>query len=301
MARELHMADFENRRQGLLWGSFVGESLSLAVHWIYDPEQLLLEFSDLKCYQAPGKKSYHPHKQAGDQGHVGDQALILCDSLVSQGIWNSSGFMDCWIASWDNYPDYLDKATKTVLEKIKQGSSPLNAASDSDELAGPARMAPLIAYLAGEDSGRIVDSALSQTLLTHGSADAKEAASFLATLCCELLQGADLTLTVSRLSPSWALTLAQAQLDEESITAVGALGRSCSIRAALPSVIYLLLKYGEDVENALYQNTVAGGDNCARGLVLGMILGAAHGKSALSSELILGLNNSDRIEAVLAS
>ena len=34
------MSDFENRRAGMLLGSFVCESLSVGVHWIYDPELL---------------------------------------------------------------------------------------------------------------------------------------------------------------------------------------------------------------------------------------------------------------------
>lgn len=294
------MTEFENKRAGLLLGSFVGESLALGVHWIYDPVQLLEKFDDFHRYHAPGKDSYHPSKTAGDQGHVGDQALLLCDSLSTLKSWNPRSFMSTWLDSWQTYDDYFDHATKQVLARVKQGTDPLDAASSSDELAGPARIAPLVALLAHEDEAEIIDAVVSQTMLTHSSAEAEEAAVFLGSLCLSLLRGGELDSSIRSLAPSWALKLANVQLEANHDDGLAELGRSCSIKAALPAVIYLLLKHGQSFEDTLYENTVAGGDNCARGLVLGMILGAYHGRSAIPIELLSGLTNRARIEKVLA-
>lgn len=294
------MTEFENKRAGLLLGSFVGESLALGVHWIYDPVQVRAKFNDLRCYHSPGKDSYHPDKKAGDQGHVGDQALILCDSLSACKAWDPLSFMSAWVDSWQSYNDYFDHATKQVLKNIEQGKTPLNAASTSDELAGPARMAPLIALLAQRTENEVVDAAMSQTALTHASAEAEEAAAFIGSACFSLLHGSQLEACIRALAPSWALQLVDAQLSSPNDDALAELGRSCSIKAALPAVIYILLKHGHSFENALHENTLAGGDNCARGLTLGMLLGAYHGKSAIPTELVSGLNNRARIEKVLA-
>ena len=41
------------------------------------------------------------------------------------------------------------------------------------------------------------------------------------------------------------------------------------------------MKYGDDTETAFIENAMAGGDNCARGLALGILLGAANGLSSI--------------------
>jgi ADP-ribosylglycohydrolase len=45
--------------------------------------------------------------------------------------------------------------------------------------------------------------------------------------------------------------------------------------------LWLVKHHGHDFELASIENAMAGGDNCARALVLGMLLGAAHGLEAV--------------------
>ena len=51
----------------------------------------------------------------------------------------------------------------------------------------------------------------------------------------------------------------------------------------------LLDRCGDDFETALIENTNAGGDNAARGLALGMVLGAMHGRSRIPKRWLRGL------------
>ena len=53
--------------------------------------------------------------------------------------------------------------------------------------------------------------------------------------------------------------------------------------------MYLALKYHDDPESALIANTNLGGDNAARGAVLGALLGAAHGLEKFPGRWIDGL------------
>jgi ADP-ribosylglycohydrolase len=281
----------------------------LGVHWIYDPELLAKKFGYVSGYYAPGADSYHPFKVAGDQGHVGDQALILMDSLTQQGAWDPAAFMSMWAKSWPDYGDYIDRATKTVLANLQGGADQLQAASDSDELAGPARIAPLLAFLARGSQEQAIDAAIAQTRLTHASREAEEAAIFLAKTSYRILYGANLVATVRELAPAWALQIADAQQGNESVEAIGNIGRACPIKAALPAVIYLILKFGGNsdkgmsdqgmFEKALSENAMAGGDNCARGLALGLVLGAHYGAGAIPNHLLADLTNRSRIEAML--
>jgi ADP-ribosylglycohydrolase len=59
-------------------------------------------------------------------------------------------------------------------------------------------------------------------------------------------------------------------------------------------LIYLAWKYRFDFEKALLANVNAGGDNVHRGMVLGMILGAA--TASIPSKLIDGLVAKNELE-----
>ena len=63
--------------------------------------------------------------------------------------------------------------------------------------------------------------------------------------------------------------------------------------------MFVLLKHGGSLESATVENIMAGGDSAARGMLIGAILGAAHGKAALPPAWIEGMNASGEIARVL--
>ena len=283
------MNDLTNKQSGLLFGSYCADALSLGVHWIYDANELAQKHGRITHYKPPGTDSYHPHKQAGDQGHVGDQALCLLNFLLKEKIWDPSGFMDDWLGMWPDYNDYVDGATKTTLANIQNQTDKTQGGSDSVEIAGPARIAPLVVFLSNSSENKVVKAAVEQTMLTHRSKEAEESAIFLAKAGYRLMHGANLLDTLNETAPAWAREKADGVLSENSVDAISKLGPACSISSALPSVLYLALKYEDDIENALTENAMAGGDNCARGLVLGMLLGAANGMTSIPNHWVENL------------
>jgi ADP-ribosylglycohydrolase len=52
---------------------------------------------------------------------------------------------------------------------------------------------------------------------------------------------------------------------------------ACYVEHSVPAVIHLARRYHDDPEAGLVANTMVGGDNCYRGVVLGALLGAANG------------------------
>jgi ADP-ribosylglycohydrolase len=58
-------------------------------------------------------------------------------------------------------------------------------------------------------------------------------------------------------------------------------------------------KYENDLEEALIQSAIAGGDNASRGLAIGMILGAHLGATALPDRWVSKLKQKDRILELL--
>ena len=275
------MNDLKNKKSGLLFGSYCADALSLGVHWIYDSQELVKKHGRVTEYKAPGGDSYHPHKQAGDQGHVGDQSLCLLKFLTRERKWDPSNFMEDWLGMWPDYNDYIDGATKATLANIQNQTDKTQGGSDSVEIAGPARIAPLIAFLSNSSENELVKAAVEQTVLTHQSKEAEETAIFLAQAGYRLMHGTDLHDTLNQTAPEWALKKANSVLSENAVGAISKLGPACSISSALPSVLYLAIKHGDDTETAFIENAMAGGDNCARGLALGILLGSANGLSAI--------------------
>jgi ADP-ribosylglycohydrolase len=85
----------------------------------------------------------------------------------------------------------------------------------------------------------------------------------------------------------------------ESVAAVGKLGQSCHTPDAFPSVVHLIVKYERDLREALIQSVMAGGDSAARGMMVGMVLGAHLGKGSLPEEWIAGLKKGEEIKSLL--
>lgn len=273
--------DLKDKRLGLVLGSWIADSLSLGAHWIYDTDQIAAKFGYVDQFYAPGADSYHPQKQAGELGHVGDQSLTLANYLAREHTWDAKGFMKDWLNMWDGYGDYFDHATKSTLANYESYASLPDSGSDSNELAGPARIAPLIAFLSHETEEKVVEAAVQQTVLTHNSPATIEAATFLAQASHRLMHGAELLSTIQATAPSHFLQKAEAVIEFDPVEAIAQIGQSCSTKNALPAVLYLALKHGNDLPKAFSENAIAGGDNCVRGLALGMILGAYHGANAL--------------------
>ena len=58
--------------EGAIWGQFVGDAAGLGTHWIYDLDDLAVQFpSGIQGFETPRKGHYHEGKQAGDQTHYG--------------------------------------------------------------------------------------------------------------------------------------------------------------------------------------------------------------------------------------
>ena len=106
---------------------------------------------------------------------------------------------------WPDYNDYIDGATKSTLAQAQNQTDKTQAGSDSVEIAGPARIAPLVAFLSNSSENEVVKAAVEQTMLTHRSKEAEESATFLAKAGYRLVHGASLLDTLKETAPEWAL------------------------------------------------------------------------------------------------
>jgi ADP-ribosylglycohydrolase len=64
-------------------------------------------------------------------------------------------------------------------------------------------------------------------------------------------------------------------------------------------VVHLIARYENDLEPALIENVMAGGDSAARGMAVGMVLGAHLGRDAIPERWLSEMKTTGRIEALL--
>jgi len=299
------------RYAGLLYASLAADALALAPHWIYDQDELARKFGRPTEMREPPPGSYHAGKPLGAQTHYGDQVLVLMDSLeATGGNFVMEDFARRWREFWSSSQAYCDHATKDTLAHLEAGPGLTQAGSTSTELGGPARIGPLLLALRGEETPTIVGAVRAQTALTHNSPIALDAAELLARTVLLLGRGVSIPTALRTTTADVNYRALPAgeylrQAEEAArlpvAEAVEQLGQSCPLEKALPAVFAILLRHGDDVETALVENVMAGGDSAARGLTLGMILGAAHGWRALPSRWVEPLQARGRIATFLAA
>lgn len=251
----------------VLRAALVADSLAMTPHWIYDPDQILARFGVVDHLMVPPEGTYHHGQPLGGQTHLGHQTIVLARTLEDG--WDRQRFEQNWRAFWADSSSYQDRATRSALE------GNLGA---SDELGGASRIGAVIAAI--DDSTEAQRVAAEQAALTH-NAEVAETAAQLTGLAYRLLDNQPLEAAVRQTFTNHdALRRAETVLKERPNEAVGALGRDCSLRSALPSVLYLLLT-STSLRQSLIDNVMAGGDSAARGLVLGSLLAASMGPEAI--------------------
>ncbi len=292
----------------IVLGSFIGDALALGPHWIYDPSQVREKLGKVTAYQDP-VTVYHKGKHAGDQTHYGDQTLILLRSIAEAGNFKLERFASLWRDFWES-PDtvsYRDGATKGTLANLQAGKDPGSAASPSNDIAGAARIAPLF-LLNWESDEQLLFAVREETSFTHGSPEVVETAAFFAHVVLAIRQGAGIpdalakaaALTWKHLPDHWLDKARESAASGESDTAaLGDHGLTCHTPDAFPGICHLLLRYPEDPATALIENVNAGGDSAARGMILGMVYGAAFPVSGWPAEWVTGLKAGEEIRRLV--
>lgn len=274
--------------KAMVFASLAADSLALGVHWIYNTNVIDKKFGRVESYLKPVRPTYHPTKVLGEFTHYGDQTIILLESVSTCGGFDLDDFSQRWQSLFENYDGYFDNATKGTLENIKSGKSPSQVGSESDDLAGASRIAPLL-YVYRDDPEKLIASAAAQTAFTHNNLEVIKSAAFFSTVTYQVLKGASPVNAIASVKreefnsdpfSEW-VEMGLQSIDQDTRQAILDLGQMCETAAAFPGVIHLIAKYENDLKQALVENVMAGGDSAGRGLIVGMVLGAHLGMDAI--------------------
>ena len=297
----------QEKTKAMVLGSFAADSLALGVHWIYNTNVIEKKFGLVETYLQPVHPTYHPTKMRGEFTHYGDQIMILLESVSRCAGFDLDDFSQRWQSLFENYEGYMDKATKGTLENIESAKSPSQTGSESHDLAGASRIAPLL-YVYRNDLEKLTASTASQTAFTHNNSQVIKSAVFFSKVTYQVLKGASPLAAIESTESEefnsdpfteW-IELGRQSTKQETRQAILDLGQMCETAAAFPGVIHLIAKYENDLKQALVENVMAGGDSAARGLIVGMVLGAHLGMDAIPQEWLTDMQAYPQIAGMLS-
>jgi ADP-ribosylglycohydrolase len=282
--------------KAMVLASFAADSLALGVHWIYNTHVIDKKFGRVEHFLKPERPTYHPTKKRGEFTHYGDQTLTLLESVAECEGFSLSDFSERWQKLFENYDGYVDGATKGTLANLAAGKSPPESGSDSDDLAGASRIAPLV-FAYRNNLLELIDGVTAQTAFTHNHPHVIKSASFFATIAFQILAGASPLEAIEQAKrkefhsdpvKGW-IEMGLESAARDSRKTILDFGQMCETAAAFPGVIHLVAKYENDLKTALVENAMAGGDSAGRGLLVGLVLGAHLGMEAIPPEWLNGM------------
>jgi ADP-ribosylglycohydrolase len=277
-----------SKAKAMVLTSFAADSLSLGVHWIYNTNVIDKKWGRVETYIKPERPTYHPTKDLGEFTHYGDQTMLLLESVSARAGFDLNDFADRWQQLFSTYDGYFDSATKATIENIASGKPSTESGSDSDDLAGAARIAPL-AYVYQNDLEKLITSAREQTALTHNNPLIIDTAEYFARVVWHVLQGQTPTEGLKTAKAGTLDTEPYSRWIDEGLQSTAGdtrqvikdFGQMCEVHAAFPGVVHLIAKYENDLYGALVENAMAGGDSAGRGLIVGLIVGAHKGMQSI--------------------
>ena len=294
-----------NIQSGIL-AAFAADALSLGVHWVYDTALIKDRYGRLDKIVKPEIASFHKKKEKGDFTHYGDQMFLLLESLFKCSQFDLDDFAARWQTMFEDYDGYMDGATKETLKNFASGTPPEASGSNSTDLGGASRMVPLALWYA-EDLTSFIEHAARQTAMTHNHPEVIDSARFFAITAVEILSGLAPAVALekaaqkmpSNASISQKITLGLESVEKKTAQAISDFGQMCETDAALPGTIHLIAKYPKDLETALIENIMAGGDSSARGILCGFILGLFNGMKAIPLGWLDEMNAFIKIKAMV--
>jgi ADP-ribosylglycohydrolase len=246
-----------------------------------------------------GQKGIHYHQflKAGENTLNVKISQLLIESLNQNGGYDPDDFLKRYIrfmTTLGNHRDtYIEECHRNFFANYARGLPPRRCGVDEKHIGGLVGIIPIVVFYNNRpDKAR--NAALEHLALTHPGMKMATAGSLLIELLLKVLNGTSLKAAVLEEIEKQQNPLVGHPfikwLDDPDDWVIGPrFSTACYVEDSVPAVVYLALKYHDAPENALIANTNLGGDNAARGSLLGALLGAFHGVERFPRRWIDGL------------
>ena len=240
---------------------------------------------------------YHQFLKAGENTLNVKICRLLIESINQNSTYHAGDFLSRYIAFMTtpgNHQDtYIEECHRGFFTNYARGLPPQKCGVEEKHIGGLVGLVPIVvSYSNRPDKAR--EAALTHLALTHPGRKMETAGKLFVDLLLKVLKGIPLDAAIlENLDSQNNLFLGYPFLkwlkDPDEAVIGPRFSSACYVEDAVPAVIYLALKYHDDPETALIVNTNLGGDNAARGSVLGAMLGAAHGVEKFPDRWVEGL------------
>ena len=251
--------------------------------------------------QAPfwGQRGIHYHQflKAGENTLNVKICRLLIESINQNGGYDRDAFLKRYIAFMTtpgNHRDtYIEECHRYFFANFASGKPPRQCGVQEKHIGGLIGIFPILLYYYNRpDTAR--HAALKHLALTHPGPIMVTAGSLVIDILLKVLNGMPLKTAIlenleAQNNPLLGHPFMKWMAEPDDRVIGSRFSSACYVEDAVPAVIYLALKYHDAPEQALIVNTNLGGDNAARGAVLGALLGAAHGTNQFPERWIKGL------------
>jgi ADP-ribosylglycohydrolase len=325
--------------RGLAWGSFIGDALSMPVHWYYDRAALHRDYGLVRDYLAPrnphadsilwrsaytalndrgdilheqaqywGRRGIHYHQflHAGENTLNLQLAKVLIDSLIARGHYDGDDYLrryvEFMLTPGQHRDTYVEEYHRKFFTAYARGTAPRKCAGSDIHIGGLAHVGVLCAFFAA-DVAAAREAVCEHIHLTHRSDEVLAAGEALARMLCAVAAGAELREAIFEHGAAWfSKRKADRWSREPDEIVIGhRVSPACYIADAFPASLYLAWKYADDFEAGVIANANVGGDNCHRGAVVGALLGAASGPARMPARFIDGIHDAARLRTRIES
>ena len=240
---------------------------------------------------------YHQFLKAGENTLNVKLCRLLIESINHISTYDADDFLKRYIAFMTtpgtHKDTYIEECHRNFFANYARGLPPRRCGVNEKHIGGIVGIIPIVAFYARQPD-RARRAALEHLALTHRGFKMETAAKLVIDLLLKLFNGVPLKSAILeeievQSNPLLGHPFVKL-LDEPDHRVIGPrFSTACYVEDSIPAVVYLALKYHDDPETALIVNTNLGGDNAARGSVLGALLGAAHGLEKFPDRWIRGL------------
>ncbi|WP_226780652.1 ADP-ribosylglycohydrolase family protein [Oceaniglobus trochenteri] len=274
------------RRRAALMGALVGDAASLGAHWIYDVGRIAdlraahggsAAFLPVDPAHYDGGVGYFAHgaRRLGMQTQYGATLALAMAAIQRDGGFDVGAYQAdfaAYFGAGGPFVGYIDRPTRGTLANIAaERTDP--SGIDDDQLPALATLPAVIV------TGQNVEQAI---CVTNDNDVARAYGAVFAVALGAVLKGAPLAQALRDAAPlageEGVEALIQAlDTEEPDSTAYGEVtGRACHLPMAMPLAFHILAR-ASSFEEAINRNIDAGGDSAGRSIVIGALMGAAHG------------------------
>ncbi len=309
-----------------LVGALSADALAMPVHWYYDRAALVRDYGRVVGYRAPknphpdsilwrskyaplkekgnilhdqaeywGRAGVHYHQflQAGENTLNLQLARELYGLVRKQGGYSAEGWLrhyaDFMLTPGKHRDTYVEESHRGFFTRYAEGKPLEKCAIRDEHIGGLAHVPALMAACEDLPLGRLRAVVKEHVGLTHAHANVLRAADTLVRVGWAVREGATVREAIAKEGGDWLSSKkAEGWAKQPDEHVVGErFSTACYIAEAMPAALYLAWKYEKDFVGGVVANANVGGDSCHRGVVVGAILGMAHGVPTAWTEALL--------------